>query len=163
MTFHTADLCDAHSDSLQIAEPILQNFGGANAFRGRISTIKTFEDNSLVREAVEGPGKGRVLVVDGGGSMRCALFGDNLAALAVENGWAGVVINGCIRDSEVIGGMKLGLKALATHPLKSVKRGLGDAAVPATFAGVNFIPGHYLYGDLDGIVVSATELTLDSR
>lgn len=158
MTYQTADLCDEFSDILQIAEPIFGDFGGVDSFSGPISTIKTFEDNSLVRSAVEGPGNGGVLVVDGGASMRCALFGDNLAALAVENGWSGVVINGCIRDSREIGDMNLGLKALSTHPLKSVKRNLGDAGVPVTFAGITFTPGHYLYADLDGIIVAQEKL-----
>lgn len=158
MSLHTADLCDDHADKVQIAEPIFRDYGGVLAFHGPIETIRTFEDNSLVRERVGEPGEGRVLVVDGGGSRRCALLGDNLAAMAVENGWAGIVINGCIRDSHLIAEMPLGVKALATHPLKSVKRGLGDPGVPVRFAGVDFHPGHHLYADTDGIIVSESSL-----
>ena len=160
MSHPTADLCDAHADSIQIAEPIFRDFGGRQSFFGPIATVKTFEDNTLVRAAVEGSGEGRVLVVDGGGSLRCALFGDNLATLAVRNGWSGVVINGCIRDSAPIAAMDLGLKALAAHPLKSVKAGYGQVDVPVRFAGVTFTPGHYLYADTDGIVTATQALTL---
>jgi regulator of ribonuclease activity A len=160
MRLKTTDLCDAYSDSLQIVEPIFADFGGVLTFSGPISTIKTFEDNTLVREAVEGPGDGRVLVVDAGGSVRCGMFGDNLAELAVQNGWSGIVMYGCVRDSEEIGNMEVGLKALGTHPLKSVKANYGQRDVPVHFAGVTFTPGHYVYADLDGIVVSEKELSL---
>ena len=156
--YRTTDLCDEHSDNLQIADPFFSDFGGRELFHGPIATVKTFEDNSRVRERVAEPGEGRVLVVDGGGSLRCALLGDLLAEKAVKNGWAGVIVNGCIRDSAEIAEMDLGVKALATHPLKSVKRGLGDDDVPVRFAGVDFVPGHYLYADSDGIIVSETEL-----
>lgn len=111
-----------------------------------------------MRTALEQPGQGRVLVVDGGGSLRCALLGDQLAELAEENDWAGVVVNGCIRDSAAIAELGIGVKALGVHPLKSVKRGVGERDVPVRFAGVNFIPGHYLYGDEDGLIVSEKPL-----
>jgi regulator of ribonuclease activity A len=158
MSFKTADLCDAHPDQLQICDPGLSGFGGRARFSGRISTIKCFEDNSLVREALAEPGDGRVLVVDAGGSMRCAMLGDMLAANAVENGWSGVVMNGLIRDSAEIAGMGLGVKALGTHPLKSVKKGVGERDVPVRFAGVTFIPGEFVYADEDGIVCSRNDL-----
>jgi regulator of ribonuclease activity A len=121
-------------------------------------TIKCFEDNSLVREAVSEPGNGRVLVIDAGGSRRCAMLGDLLAAKAVDNDWAGVVLNGCIRDSADIAVMNLGVKALGTHPLKSVKKGIGERNVPIRFGGVMFAPGQHLYADEDGIVCSETPL-----
>ena len=158
MDFKTTDLCDDHSDHLQIAEPVFGDYGGRIAFGGPITTLKVFEDNSLVREALEQPGEGRVLVVDGGGSLRCALLGDQLAELGESNGWAGVVVNGCIRDSADIGEINIGVKALATHPLKSVKRGVGERDVPVRFAGVQFTPGHILYADEDGLIVSETAL-----
>lgn len=158
MSFKTADLCDSFSDSLQICEPGFAGFGGRKRFCGKISTIKCFEDNSLVREAVAEPGEGRVLVVDAGGSRRCAMLGDLLAAKAVENGWSGVLMNGLVRDSAEIAQMNLGVKALGTHPLKSVKKGVGERDVAVRFAGVNFVPGAYLYADEDGIVSSATDL-----
>lgn len=161
MSYFTTDLCDAYSDILQIAEPVFADFGGITTFSGPIATVKTFEDNTLVRATLETPGEGRVLVVDGGGSVRCALLGDNLAQLGIDNGWAGVVVNGCIRDSEPIGDMKIGVKALATHPLKSVKNNYGQIDVPVHFTGVTFAPGHWLYADLDGLIVSPEELSLD--
>ena len=158
MPFKTADLCDDHGDRLQIAEPGFSSYGGKPRFHGEIVTLKLFEDNSLVREAVGSAGDGKVLVVDGGGSLRCALLGDLLAARAVENGWSGLLINGCIRDSADIARMPLGVRALATHPLKSVKRGVGETNVPVRFAGVTFRPGDTLYADEDGIVISGSDL-----
>lgn len=159
MQFKTTDLCDEYSGSLSIAAPGFIDYGGKSAFAGLIQTIKTFEDNTLVRKALEEPGKGQVLVVDGGGSMRCALLGDQLAALAIENGWAGVLVNGCIRDAADIGTMDIGVKALGAHPLKSIKNNYGHTNVPVTFAGITFHPGHHLYADDDGIVVSPTEIS----
>lgn len=150
----TADLCDEFSAELQICEPLFLSFGGRPRFFGEVSTIRCFEDNSLVRAAVGEPGQGRVLVIDGGGSLRCALLGDLLAAKAVENGWAGLLINGMIRDSAEIALLPLGVKALGTHPLKSVKRGVGERDVPVRFAGVSFVSGQHLYADEDGIVCS---------
>ena len=158
MTFKTADLCDDHSESVQICEPGFSSFGGVARFSGKVSTIKCFEDNSRVREAVGEPGEGRVLVVDAGASLRCAMLGDMLAAKAVENGWAGVVMNGLIRDSADIAQMALGVKALGTYPLKSVKKGAGERDVPVRFAGVNFVPGAYLYADEDGMLCSQKPL-----
>ncbi len=163
MEWKTTDLCDAYSTMVHIAEPLFQSYGKRRTFAGPIETIKTFEDNSLVRKALETPGEGKVLVVDGGGSKRCALLGDQLALLGVRNGWSGVIVNGCIRDSEDINGLDIGVKALATHPLKSVKRGLGDPNVPITFAGVVFIPGEYLYADPDGIIVAPKALELPAE
>ena len=158
MSFKTADLCDEYMDSLQICEPDFSDYGGRRRFFGQISTIKCFEDNSLVREAVAEPGEGRVLVVDAGGSRRCAMLGDLLAAKAVAKGWAGVLMYGLIRDSSDIAQMDLGVKALGTYPLKSVKKGVGERDVPVRFAGVSFNPGSYLYADEDGIVCSETPL-----
>ena len=150
----TTDLSDAVDGAVQHCEPIFQDYGGHSAFYGPIVTLKTFEDNAKVREAVEGPGEGRVLVVDGGGSLACALVGGNLAKLAAQNGWAGIVVNGCVRDRLEIAREAVGVKALAHHPKKSVKGDGGRFDVPVTFAGVSFLPGHWLYADLDGIIVS---------
>jgi len=119
-----------------------------------MATVKVFEDNTLVRAALETPGAGRVLVVDGGGSRRCALLGDRLAQLAIDNGWAGLIINGCIRDSREVDAMDIGVKALAAHPAKSAKRGEGQEEISVAFAGVRFEPGCFVYADADGIVVS---------
>ncbi len=158
MDFKTTDLCDEFSDRLQVAEPIFGDYGGEVMFSGSIVTLKVFEDNSLVRTALEKPGDGRVLVVDGGGSMRCALVGDQLAELAEENDWAGVIVNGCIRDSAAIAEIPIGVKAVGVHPLKSVKRGVGECDIPVRFAGVTFQPGYYVYADEDGLLVSEKPL-----
>jgi len=152
------DLCDAHPNDVRIVDPVFRDFGGLRAFGGPIVTLQLFEDNSLVRDALETPGKGRVLVVDGGGSLRCALLGGNLAAVAEKNGWSGVVVYGAVRDTRELAAAKVGVKALAPHPKKSNKRGLGDRDVIVTFAGVTFKPGEYLYADEDGIIVSARAL-----
>lgn len=158
-TIRTADLCDHYeehvrSGSVRVVEPIFNSYGGRDSFGGRIATLKVFEDNSLVRKALEQPGHGRVLVVDGGGSLRCALVGDQLAQLAANNGWSGMVVYGCIRDSAAIADIDVGLFALDTHPLKSIKKGSGETDVAVTFGGVRFIPAEYLYADADGIIVS---------
>jgi regulator of ribonuclease activity A len=159
MTFATADLSDAHPDA-QVAEPLFADFGGIERFHGPVVTLKVFEDNALVRTALEERGAGRILVIDGGGSLRCALVGGNLAKLGVDNGWHGVVVNGCIRDAEEIGELPIGVKALATHPRRSEK-GLhtGQRGRPVTFAGVTFHDGHWLYADIDGLLVAQTALT----
>jgi regulator of ribonuclease activity A len=150
----TADLCDDHGDLVQVCEPIFHAFGGRMAFHGPISTVRCFEDNSRVKEAVESKGSGRVLVVDGGGSRRHALLGDKLGLAAVRNGWAGVIIHGCIRDSAELGRMDLGIRALGTMPLRSDKRGEGERDVPVRFAGVTFRPGEFVYVDDDGVIVA---------
>lgn len=159
MEFFTTDLCDAHEDQVQVVAPIFRSYGGRKSFCGPISTLKLFEDNGLVRGTLESPGENRILVIDGGGSLRCALVGDQLAALAVKNGWSGIVVYGCIRDSREIGGMDLGVFALATHPRKTVKKNQGERDVPVTFAGVTFPPGAWLYADEDGVIVSPVSLT----
>ena len=154
MKLMTTDLSDAHPDA-QVCDPVFRDFGGRTDFHGPIQTLKIFEDNALVRAALETPGQGQVLVVDAGGSLRCAVLGGNLGQLAVKNGWAGVVVNGCIRDAAEIGALPVGVKALATHPRKSEK-GLHSAHKDrvVAFAGVTFRPGAWLYADVDGIVVS---------
>jgi regulator of ribonuclease activity A len=154
----TADLCDKHIDRLQVLDPMLSDFGGLGMFEGEIVTIKLFEDNTLVRTMLEKDGSGKVLVIDGGGSFRCALVGDQLAELAVENHWRGLIIYGCVRDTRQMMDMELGVKALATSPVKSIKRNEGQVNIPVRFGGVDFIPGNYLYADEDGIVVAECPL-----
>lgn len=158
MSIQTADLCDTHGDHVTVVAPMFASFGARTAFGGPITTLKVFEDNSLVRKALESPGNGRVLVVDGGASMRCALVGDQLALLGVRNGWAGIVVYGCIRDSKAIGEMDIGVLALGTHPLRSVKRDVGEQDAVLRFGGVQFRPGDHLYADEDGVIVSADAL-----
>ncbi len=156
--FVLPDLFDANEGIIVAADPIFRSYGGVPAFCGPIRTIKCFEDNSLVADRVREPGDGAVLVVDGGGSLRCALLGDNLAAAAVENGWSGIVIYGCLRDVDAVATMALGVQALASHPQKSVKRGVGERDVVLRFAGVTFAPDAWLYADVNGIGVAPLKL-----
>jgi regulator of ribonuclease activity A len=160
MTFRTSDLCDLNEGNqhLQIGDPIFRSFGGKPRFSGPITTVKVFEDNVLIQTVLQEQGAGRVLVVDGGGSHRCALLGGNLSKLASDNGWAGIIVYGCIRDSLEISNVPIGIRALHTHPLKSHKRGTGDRDVLITFAGINFRSGHYVYADEDGLLVSESAL-----
>lgn len=162
-SYLTADLCDAHEQTvengeLMILAPIFKPYGRQSNFRGRIATVKVFEDNVLVRQTLSQNGDGRVLVVDGGASLRCALLGGNLAVLAQEHGWAGIVVNGCVRDVDEINTCDIGVRALASHPLKSKKRGQGEVNVPLDVAGVRIHPGDWCYADNDGVLVSKVEL-----
>ena len=158
MQISTPDLCDEYAERLQIAEPIFLRYGAHAAFSGKIVTIKCFEDNSLVRDAVAETGHEKVLVVDGGGSMRRALLGDLLAAKAVNSGWQGIIINGCLRDVDDIDTMEIGVRALGCHPLKTDKRGEGQRDLTVQFAGIRWQPDDYVYADNNGIVVSSTPL-----
>ncbi|EGV19786.1 ribonuclease E activity regulator RraA [Thiocapsa marina] len=159
--FKTADLSDRYDERVRICDPIFRDFGGQVRFCGPVVTVKCFEDNSPVKSTLAEPGHGRVLVVDAGGSMRCAMLGDLIAAGAVEQGWAGVILYGCIRDSRDIAAMPLGVKALGTHPRKSHRRGEGQRDIPVTFAGLRFTPGDEVYCDEDGILVADVPLDLD--
>jgi len=150
----TPDLCDDHADAISVAEPIFSNFGGRERFGGQVVTVKCFEDNSLVKELVGTQGEGRVLVVDAGGSMRRACLGDMLAESASTNGWAGIIIYGCIRDVDEIMLTDIGVQALGLHPMKTEKKGIGEQNISVTFAGITINPGDYLYADNNGIIVS---------
>ncbi|MDI3429035.1 putative 4-hydroxy-4-methyl-2-oxoglutarate aldolase [Aeromonas sp. V90_14] len=152
------DLCDEYGDALQVAEPLFQDFGGKVLFHGQAVTLSCYEDNSLVRELVNRPGQGRVMVIDGGGSLRRALLGDQLAIKAAEQGWEGIVIYGAVRDVGTLATLALGVKALAPCPVKTEKRGLGELDAVVSFAGVTIHPGDYVYADLNGVLVSATRL-----
>lgn len=154
----TTDLSDDHPALVRHAESVFRDYGGRIAFCGPVATLRVPDDNSKVREAVESPGHGRVLVVDGGGALNYALFGGNLGKLAEKNGWAGVVVYGCVRDTGELAECAIGVKALAAHPKRSDKRGLGERDVEVSFAGVTLKPGEWLYADADGIVVAAEKL-----
>lgn len=160
MHYLTPDLCDAYPDLIQVVEPMFSNFGGRDSFGGQIVTLKCFEDNSLVKEQIALDGKGKVLVVDGGGSLRCAMLGDMVAEQASKNGWEGLLISGCVRDVDMLAQTDLGVQALASHPKKSEKRGIGELNVPVTFGGVTFKPGDYLYADNNGVIISPSPLTM---
>jgi len=154
MTFSIPDICDDFLADLQVLEPLFSEYGASEKFSGEVVTIKCFEDNTLLKQTLGTDGTGKVMVVDGGGSLRRALLGDLLAAMAVDNGWQGVIINGCIRDVEILKTINLGIRALNCHPVRSDKRNEGQLNVPVAFAGANIKPGQYLYADENGIVVA---------
>uniref|UniRef100_A0A1D1Y9U4 4-hydroxy-4-methyl-2-oxoglutarate aldolase n=1 Tax=Anthurium amnicola TaxID=1678845 RepID=A0A1D1Y9U4_9ARAE len=163
--FSTAEACDANTSllangELRALEPSFKMYGQRRAFSGPIVTLKVFEDNILVRELLETQGCGRVLVIDGGGSMRCALVGGNMGQLAQNMGWAGILVNGCIRDADEINACDIGVRALASHPLKSNKKGIGEKHVPVHIGGTLICDGEWLYADSDGILISKSELSL---
>jgi len=159
MNVSTPDLCDAHPDKVRVLEPLFRSYGAKPRFGGQVVTVKCFEDNSLVKDFSTREGSGKVLVVDGGGSLRRALLGDMIGEVMVKNGWEGIVINGCVRDVEALNKLDLGIRALNSIPVKTDKRGLGDANVAVRFAGVDIAPGDWLYADATGIIVSHDALT----
>ncbi len=152
-SFTIADLVDEHGDRLRVCDTQFRQFGGHRKFSGPIRTVSCHEDNGLVKKLLNTPGKGNVLVVDGGGSLHSALTGDMIAKSAMDNGWAGVIVNGAVRDSAELAGLPLGVKALGTNPRKSSKAGVGAVDVPVGFGGVTFTPGDTLYSDDDGVVI----------
>ena len=156
--FSTPDLCDDFPDQVRVLDPLFSNYGAHSHFSGEIVTIKCFEDNSILKELVNTQGNSKVIVMDGGASLRRAILGDMLAEKASQNGWAGIVINGCIRDVDEIAQTQLGVKALNTHPMKTEKRGIGDLNVEVTFAGQTIKPGEWLYSDNNGIIIAANAL-----
>ena len=157
MSFMTADLMDAHEE-LQSCELQFRNFGKPTHFSGAIRTVRCRHDNALVKRVLGEPGNGMVLVVDGAGSLWSALVGDMLAASALAHGWAGILINGAVRDSAALGMLALGVKALGTNPRRSAKHGDGEVDVAVQFGGVTFVPGHHLYSDQDGVLVAVAKL-----
>lgn len=163
MTFATTDLCDAHPQQLEagtlaVLPPVFRAFGQRVSFSGCATTLKVFEDNALVRATLEAPGNGHVLVVDGGASLRRALVGGQLALLAQNNGWAGIVVNGCVRDSDEINACAIGVRALAVHPQRSGRTGSGERNVKVWIAGVAVSPGDWMYADADGVLVAQDKL-----
>lgn len=155
------DLFDEHADKLSLAQPIFKDLGNKKTFSGEIITVSCFNDNSKVKELVATNGTGKVMVVDGQASTSNALLGDMLAEKALANGWQAIVINGCIRDANTIAKLNLAVKALGCNPIKTEKRGMGSVNVPVTFAGIAFIPGHYIYGDTNGLAVSEYQLEIN--
>ena len=148
----TSDLFDEHPGAAS-CETQLRQFGGVRSFSGRIATVRCLEDNVLLRGQVSEPGEGRVLVVDGGGSFACALLGDNIGEIAVKNGWAGLVIHGCVRDVVALAELPIGIKALGTNPRPSGKSGAGEVGIAVTFGGAEFVPDAMLHADDDGVIV----------
>jgi len=154
------ELCDQYPAHVKLLQPIFKSYGNTIIFSGEVVTVKCFEDNSIVKQLVNEPGLGRVIVVDGGGSVRKALLGDMLAQAASDNGWAGLVINGAIRDVATIATINIGVQALNASPMKTEKLGAGSLNVPVEFAGQRIKPGDYIYADLNGVLISDTALTL---
>jgi regulator of ribonuclease activity A len=161
MSLSVPDICDTFPDDVRVLEPLFRNYGGRLKFSGEIVTVECHEDNSLVKETIRTEGRGRIIVVDGGASMRCALLGDMLAAMALDNGWSGLLIFGCVRDVEIVSTIDIGVRALNCHPRKSEKRGQGQLDVSVSFAGVTIAPGDYLYADENGIVVTHRNLDIE--
>ena len=167
MAFSTCDLCDNNEDKfcdgdLHVLAPIWQHFGACASFSGAAATVKVFEDNVLIRRALESPGGARVLVVDAGGSLRCGMVGGNLARLAQDNNWSGILIDGCVRDVAEINACAIGVRALGSHPRRSVRKGAGEFGQCVTIAGTAVFPGDWIYADADGVLVSRTALSLPS-
>ncbi len=163
MHFSTCDLCDAHADALAtgmlaVLPPVFSAYGARASFAGPACTLKVFEDNALVRTTLETPGAGQVLVIDGGGSVRSALVGGNLGLLAVQNGWAGIVVFGAVRDVGELNACDTGIRALALHPQRSARAGVGSVNVRVMIAGVAVAPGSWIYADADGVLVSTQPL-----
>lgn len=160
MEYNTSALCDTYIDMVDVVEPLFANFGGRSSFGGKVSTVKCFEDNALIREMLEEPGEGRVLLVDGGGSLRRALIDAELAELALANNWEGLVINGCVREVDVLEDLEIGIHALAAIPVGADEKGQGETEVPVNFGGVTFLPEDWLYADATGIILSPEQLDM---
>ena len=158
MTFATADLFDHHADQLQVCSPVFRDFGKETRFCGPIRTLKVFESFGITKSILATDGEGHILVIDGGGSLRCAMLGDKLAQLAMDHNWKAILVNGCVRDSTAISKLPIGVKALATNPTRPPLEGEGQLDVPVRFAGVIFRPGYFLYADADGVVLSEHDL-----
>jgi len=155
----TPDLCDAYPD-VRVITPMFRNYGGRKSFGGQVVTVKCFEDNSRVKELLATPGKGKVLVVDGGGSLRCALLGDLIGASAVKHEWEGVIIYGCVRDVDALAQLDLGVQAINSMPMKSNRRGIGETGIRLSFGGVIIEDGEYIYADNNGVIVADKALEM---
>lgn len=163
MRIDTSELCDLYSDQVDVVEPIFSSFGGRSAFFGKITTVKCFENNGLIAEVLEEEGQGRVLLIDGGGAVRRALIDAELAQLAVDNGWEGIIVNGAVRQLDVLETLDIGIQALAPIPVGADIETLGEVDTPVNFGGVSFLPEDYVYADLTGIILSPELLELDSE
>jgi regulator of ribonuclease activity A len=161
MDYSTSDLCDAFPDVIDVLEPMFINFGGLHSFGGSIKTVKCFENNELIRDILSQDGNGQVLLIDGGGSTRRALIDIELAELAVENNWQGIIVYGAVRHVDELEDIELGIQAIASIPVAADSEGAGEDEVGVNFAGVSFFDGDYVYADSTGIILSAEELILE--
>ncbi|MCP5077987.1 MAG: ribonuclease E activity regulator RraA, partial [Psychromonas sp.] len=161
MEYNTSLLCDIYAETIDVVEPLLTNFGGRNSFAGEVVTIKCFESVGLIYKTLEDNGSGKVLLIDGGGSLRRALINANIAELAVENGWEGLVVNGCVREVDALEELDIGIQAITAIPVGAEDNEIGELNVPVNFAGVSFLPEDILYADSTGIIISPEPLELD--
>ncbi|MGB0892966.1 MAG: ribonuclease E activity regulator RraA [Parashewanella sp.] len=161
MEYNTSELCDMYLDVVDVVEPMFSNYGGCSSFGGSIVTVKCFEDNGLISNTLSEDGTGKVLLVDGGGSLRRAIFGAELGDLAVANNWEGVVVYGCVRDVDALDELDLGIQALASIPIGADDQAVGEVDVPVNFGGVTFLPGDHIYADNTGIILSPEPLDLE--
>ena len=162
MFIDTSELCDLYADQVDVVEPIFSSFGGVNTFYGKVTTIKCFENNGLIAEVLEENGKGRVLVVDGGGAVRRGLIDAELAQLAADNGWGGIIVYGAVRQIQQLENINLGIHALAPIPVSADESNIGESDIPVNFGGVTFFPEDYIYADLTGIILSQEPLDLEN-
>ncbi|ALP43644.1 ribonuclease E activity regulator RraA [Aeromonas schubertii] len=161
MEYNTSELCDIYHDMVDVLEPMLSSFGGRPSFGGVITTVKCFESNGLIRELVRESGVGRVLLIDGGGSLRRALLDSEIAATAAENGWEGIVCYGCVREVDQLEELDIGIQALAAIPVGADDKEVGDTDLPVNFGGVTFLPDDHLYADTTGVILSPEPLDIE--
>lgn len=161
MYIDTSELCDIYLDQVDVVEPIFSSFGGVSSFYGKVTIVKCFENNGLISEILEEDGEGRILVVDGGGAVRRALIDAELAQLAADNGWEGIIVYGAIRQLQQLENIEIGIHALAPIPVSADDKSIGEVDVPVNFAGVTFFPEDYVYADLTGIILSQEPLELE--
>ncbi|HIF9217013.1 TPA: ribonuclease E activity regulator RraA [Photobacterium damselae] len=161
MEYNTSELCDIYLDQVDVVEPMFNSYGGRGSFGGQITTVKCFEDNGVLRSVLEQPGVGRVLLVDGGGSLRRALIDIDIAQLAAENEWEGIVVYGCVRHVDELDELDLGIQALASMPVGADNQSVGEVDVPVNFGGVTFLPEDHLYADNTGVILSPEPLDID--
>ena len=161
MFIDTSELCDLYAEQVDVVEPIFSSFGGVSNFYGKVTTVKCFESNGLIAEVLEENGEGRVLVVDGGGAVRRGLIDAELAQLAVDNGWEGIIVYGAVRQIQQLENLDIGIHALAPIPVSADESSVGESDIPVNFGGVTFFPEDYIYADLTGIILSQEPLDLD--
>ena len=161
MFIDTSELCDLYAEQVDVVEPIFSSFGGVSNFYGKVTTVKCFESNGLISEVLEENGEGRVLVIDGGGAVRRGLIDAELAQLAVDNGWEGIIVYGAVRQIQQLENLDIGIHALAPIPVSADESSAGESDVPVNFGGVTFFPEDYIYADLTGIILSQEPLDLD--
>lgn len=161
MEYNTSELCDMYLDQVDVVEPMFSSFGGRSSFGGQITTVKCFEDNGLLRTVAEQEGVGRIILVDGGGSLRRALVDADIAQLAMENNWEGIIVYGCVRDVDAIDELDIGIQALASIPVGADTQGIGETDVPVNFGGVTFLPDDHVYADTTGVILSPEPIDIE--